>query len=254
MWMPPGRHEISPSVNGEAMPMTINVTRALAENFNRRLQQMRASAASGFGDEPYIDLNHNDAEAAGQVTELFWGGDDPKTGGIRARVNWSAAGREALLGRNYRRFSPQWDLDPNTFEPINIGPNLGGLVNRAAFTSMAPIVTAKGGRRSLDLMAYAQEVADRKNIPLAQAIQDVCRANDALYRQATGHAPKGNQRKAHFSAAAKDMSDDLIVAAKEYATTYGITETEAVRRLMTTDPEFASAYRNEVLGTRGTRK
>jgi hypothetical protein len=125
--------------------LRFTVTARLAEQFNQELQDYRADAKAGTGDEPYLDFNHADAERSAEVTELYWGGDDPKTGGIRARVAWSSAGKDAILGKVYRRFSPSWDFDAANDQPIGIQLNLGGFVNRAAFKTIAPVVAKDGG-------------------------------------------------------------------------------------------------------------
>ncbi len=143
-WMPPGRHRIVPFVDGEPREIEVTVDASLAERFNGHLQRLWAEARAGRGDEPFIDFNHADQEAAGQPLELYWAGEDPRTGGIRARVRWSAAGKAAVEGRTFRRFSPQWFTDPETLEPLGVGVNLGGLVNRAAFQAIAPVVAKHG--------------------------------------------------------------------------------------------------------------
>lgn len=147
-WCPPGNISCRPLLTDKTgtqrrQLLNFQATPDLAQMFNEQLQDLRADAKDGSGDEPYMDFNHEDRERSAEVTELYWGGDDPIKGGIRARVIWSAAGKAAVLGRNYRRFSPQWGLDKNTLEPICIESNLGGLVNRAAITNIAPVI-AKG--------------------------------------------------------------------------------------------------------------
>lgn len=144
-WMPPGTHDIVPFVDGEPKPVRMQVTAQLAELFNRQLQTLRGKAAAGEGDFPYLDLNHKDDEASAEVLALYWAGEDPKAGGIRARVKWSGAGEAALRGRNYRRFSPTWALDPETHQPLGVKVNLGGLVNRAAFRNIAHVVAKNAG-------------------------------------------------------------------------------------------------------------
>lgn len=139
-WMPPGTHTITPLVNGEPREVTITANAALAALFNGQLQQMRLLASAGQGDVPYLDLNHKDDEASAEVLALYWAGDDPRLGGIRARVKWTSAGEAALRGKNYRRFSPTWLLDEQTLQPAGIGVNLGGLVNRAAFRNIAKVI------------------------------------------------------------------------------------------------------------------
>lgn len=144
-WMPPGRHSIVPYINGEPKRTVIQVTAELASKFNGQLQNLWAKARAGEGEEPYIDFMHKDEERAADAMELYWGGEDPKNGGIRLRLKWTAAGKEAVLGRTLRKFSPQWDLHKDTGDPIGVDVNLGGLVTRAAFKTIAPVVAKDGG-------------------------------------------------------------------------------------------------------------
>ena len=139
-FMPPGVQNICPFVDGEPFRMTIQVNEDLADKLNAQLQLMRQKSSAGKGDVPFIDFNHEDAEASGEVLELYWGGLDMVKGGIRMKINWTSAGVVALQGKMYRRFSPQWLLDTKTKEPVGIGVNLGGLVNRAAFQNIQPVV------------------------------------------------------------------------------------------------------------------
>lgn len=145
-WMPPGRHTITPFVNGKPRQLTITVDATLAAKFATRLREMWSRAEAGQGDEPYFDFNHQEAGgASGHPLEFYWAGEDPRAGGIRARMkDWTAAGEGALKGRTFRRFSPAWLTHPETGEPVDIDVNLGGLVNRAAFQTIQPVVAQRG--------------------------------------------------------------------------------------------------------------
>lgn len=157
-WMPPGAHTITPYVAGEPKELTITVDAALAERFRHDFARMVAVAAEGRGDKPYLDFGHEDKAASGEVLDLYWAGEDPKTGGIRAKVKWSTAGRAALEGREYRRFSPQWLLHEDTLEILGLGENLGGLVNRAAFQTIQPVVARRGDLTpTADSMKFSEE-------------------------------------------------------------------------------------------------
>lgn len=160
--MPPGRHEIRPLIDGKPKLITVTVTEATAKRVSEQLASLRSLAAAGKGDLPFFDFNHEDSASAGNPTEFYWGGDDPVTGGVRAKVEWSAAGKEAIDGRVFRRFSPAWDVEPKTGEILGIGVNVGGLVNRAAFRTIQP-VTAKDGEPYMndqDKQAIAALIAD----------------------------------------------------------------------------------------------
>jgi 23S rRNA (uracil1939-C5)-methyltransferase/tRNA (uracil-5-)-methyltransferase len=67
--------------------------------------------AEGREDRPFFDFNHEDREASAWPTEFYWAGDDPQSGGVRARLEWSDAGKRAVDGRTFRRFSPTFHLD-----------------------------------------------------------------------------------------------------------------------------------------------
>ena len=137
-WMPPGRHAITAVKDGEPFEMEIEVNEALAHRVAAMLQQYRDKAARAEGDLPYFDFNHNDAEASAHPLQMYWAGDDPRHGGIRARLQWTGAGADAIQRRTFRRFSPEFltDDDKNV---IGVGINMGGLVNRAAFRKIQPI-------------------------------------------------------------------------------------------------------------------
>ena len=137
-WMPPGRHSITAVKDGEPFEMEIEVNEALARRVAAMLQHYRDKAARAEGDLPFFDFNHNDAEASAHPLQMYWAGDDPRQGGIRARLQWTGAGADAIRRRTFRRFSPEFltDDDKNV---IGVGINMGGLVNRAAFRNIQPI-------------------------------------------------------------------------------------------------------------------
>ena len=139
-WMPPGKQSPNCFVNGKSRKLNFTVQAKHAELFNAVLQLHRSMAAAGDGDVPYFDFNHEDGARSGEPTEFYWAGDDPKRGGIRAKGKWSGSGKQALINRDYRRFSPEWVFDPKTEEPVWIGVNLGGLVNKAAFRGIQAVV------------------------------------------------------------------------------------------------------------------
>ncbi|HMJ91185.1 MAG TPA: hypothetical protein VK530_15285, partial [Candidatus Acidoferrum sp.] len=114
-WMPAGKHKLTAlnKATGEPLPLNdIEVNEAVAKLVASQLQYLRAQAAAGLGDLPFIDFNHEDGAASGHPTEFSWGGTDPKTGGIRAKMEWTGSGKTALLGKDYRRFSPEFAVDP----------------------------------------------------------------------------------------------------------------------------------------------
>ncbi len=134
-YMPPGKHQINASRNGKPVTLEIQVDSKTAETLDSFLQAQLASAEKGSEDRPFFDFNHEDREAAAWPTEFFWAGDDLKTGGVRAKVEWSGAGQTAVEQKTFRRFSPTFIPDQHG-KVIGSETNMGGLVNRAAFKSI----------------------------------------------------------------------------------------------------------------------
>jgi len=161
-WMPPGTQEITAMRDGKPITVNVSVSHKTAEVMAALLEVFRVKAAAGVEDRPYIDFNHSDAEAAGHITAFTWGGEDPVKGGVRAQVEWTAPGREAIEGRAYRRFSPSFFVNANG-EVTGAPLNMGGLVNKAAFKNIAPIWSRSGG----DQVTNTTEQMDPKDKELA---------------------------------------------------------------------------------------
>ena len=152
-WAPPGVHVITPKLEGkEAQPIKIRVDAKLAGEIEAQRAAMQAAADAGNGAHPFFDFNHEDAAASAWPRQFYWGGEDPITGGVRCKIDWTDAGTAAIDGKTYRRFSPGLSLqlvakddgkkelakDAEGFHVIaGTGANMGGLVNRPAFQTIA---------------------------------------------------------------------------------------------------------------------
>lgn len=141
-FMPPGRQTIAPLVEGKIMEMEVNVGPHYAAAFQECLEALQASARDGAGDLPFTDFNHEDGRASGHPQKFYWGGEDPKKGGVRLINEWTGSGEESLINRDFLRFSPQWLFHKDTKEPIGMEVNMGGLVNKAAFKTISPVMAS----------------------------------------------------------------------------------------------------------------
>ena len=130
-----GRHKIKAQVNGRPGEVEVMVDESVVE----RLQESMAEAVR-CGNSLYLDFNHADGGASGWVKGFRWAGDGPTTGGIMATVDWTDAGKAALAGRGYRKFSPNFFVDQEG-HIIGTGENAGGLVNRPAFRQRTAVAT-----------------------------------------------------------------------------------------------------------------
>ena len=235
-WMPPGTQTAEPFVNGEPCPIQIDVTPELADKLNSQLQDLRSRAATGADDVPFLDFNHEDGEAAGEVTELYWAGNDPIKGGIRAKVNWSTAGRAALEGKSYRRFSPAWFLDPETHEPVGIGVNLGGLVNRAAFKNIARVMAKSGrlapGDNDAELVqAFGKDGAEKFARALAKQLDPLYEAADRIEDLQVQAETRSAIAQARTAATVAGATHPFLVQARALAKQENISEESACIRM-----------------------
>ena len=139
---PPGVHDIEPlGKDGKPVKLRVRIDADTAKAMDAARAKYQAAAASGVGDRPFFDFNHDDSAASAWPTEIYWAGEDPETGGVRAKVEWSSEGRAAVAGKVFRRFSPSFAVskqkDPDgCYRIVDAPDNMGGLVNRAAFRSI----------------------------------------------------------------------------------------------------------------------
>lgn len=136
---PPGAQVVTPSrADGEEpAELTLTIDAKTADDLEAIRSALQAKADAGEGDAPYFDFNHEDGQASAWPKKIFWGGDDPLLGGVRAEVEWTAAGDAAVQGKTYRRFSPSFYAAEGRITGVPV--NMGGLVNRAAFTRIQPL-------------------------------------------------------------------------------------------------------------------
>jgi len=125
--------------------LSFNCQARHADLLNGQLQNLIAEAKAGNGDMPYTDYNHEDGAASSRPVRIYWGGEDPKKGGIRLVTKWTATARNGVRDGEWSRFSPRWQFDPRTEEPTGLDTNLGGLVNQAAFKQIATVVARHAG-------------------------------------------------------------------------------------------------------------
>jgi hypothetical protein len=256
-WAPPGYHEINASRGGKPVKLKVNVTEATAAIIAQAHRTYLAEAGSGRGDLPYFDFNHDDQEASGHPTEFYWGGNDPQRGGVRAKLTWTGSGRSAVIGRTYRRFSPSFYADDNgniTGAPVN----MGGLVNRAAFQRIAPIVAKE---KEMIVLASPQPsffekskvVARARNIDIAQAYELTARLDPLAYAEYRASLGLGDSRElveARKKQAAKPpvFFDQFLLEAVEISEQEDLVLAEACERLAQRKPGLYERYRCRILG------
>ncbi len=147
MYMPGGTHTITPSQNGKAVTVTVEVTEASAG----RMEEQR-KALDAVGKKPFFSLQHDTEIAAFWPSHFFWDKRLDATGsfveGVWAEGIWTKSGREAVEGRDFRTFSPTFFVDSIRNDPsrpcqvvcnADARANMGALENDPAFQEMSPL-------------------------------------------------------------------------------------------------------------------
>ena len=207
-YLPPGTHNITATKNGKPAELTVAVGAETAE----LLQNSFASITAGDKEQVFIDFNHDDSEASGWITGFYWAGADPEAGGVRAKVEWTKAGEEALQGRNFRKFSPTFTLNSKG-EIEGTTLNAGGLVNRPAFKDITPIVASDGEYQKTDSnMAEIKEEKTKEEI-LSQ--DDSKKKEEVSAQEKLAEVKKENETlKAKIKALENDKEKEQEVAAQ----------------------------------------
>ncbi len=139
-WMPSGAHTIVALVGDIVQEVTVSCVPEDAPRLDAQLQSQLEKSSKGEQSRPYVDFDHKGNEAAAIPIRIFW--DD----GIRLEVSWTDSGAEAVRGRNYSYFSPEFILsDDGTIAALpDLGP-IGSLVNTPAFQTIEKIAAKAGG-------------------------------------------------------------------------------------------------------------
>lgn len=140
MVFPAGTHTIHARQNGRPVTRTVVIDAATAATMHAALL-----AHSAGPQKPYFDFDHDDTRASAWPRAFHWEpGAAGKPAGVYAAVEWTASGSAAVLGKDYRSFSPAFHVDNATPARVTAAPlNMGGLVNSPAFRAQSPI-WAKG--------------------------------------------------------------------------------------------------------------
>lgn len=122
-----------------------------------------------------IDFSHDDhKEAAGWMTKLYVEGES-----LMADVDWSSSGKEALLGKRYKCFSPSfyprgrggW-VDPEDAEHVvdNVVVG-GGLTNIPLFKGLQPVMASTEGGKDNKNVLYMSVSVKEKEMQLEDVVK-----------------------------------------------------------------------------------
>lgn len=132
-YMPGGRSVITPSVNGMAKTITVNVGPGTAARLQADLTKLLAQNV-----RPFIDFEHGGGRAAALPKRFFW-----KDDGVWLAVDWTQSGKSAVLGKDFAHFSATFLIneDGEVTNLPSVGA-IGSLVNNPAFRSGRRLMAA----------------------------------------------------------------------------------------------------------------
>lgn len=194
-WMPAGRHLVCCTRDDEPAEVEIEATEADAAKLNEQLQAARKLADEGKASRPFIDFDHEGGEAAAIPVEFFW------QDGIRVRVEWTKAGADAVQGRVYSYFSPEFFADKSgrvTAIP-EVGP-IGALVNTPAFQRIERLAANLSTTNSEPKM---QEIAKALGLPETATEADIL----AKIAELTGTASTATATTAELATVKAALAD-----------------------------------------------
>ena len=137
--IPEGVQNITPSVDGVAKNVTVNMT---PENGQGIAETMQASLTERLEQNvrPYFDFDHNDTGPAAALPKRFYYEEGK---GLMMELEWTGSGKQAIDARDYSYFSPTFHLGDDGL-PVGLpstGP-AGSLVNEPAFRNIPRIAAA----------------------------------------------------------------------------------------------------------------
>jgi phage I-like protein len=140
MYMPAGITQGNFKLN-QKIPVTAKIL--VNKNTATALNQQLASLAAKSPHRPYFDFNHEDSAASFWPQSFEW--RETPLPGIYAKGEWSAKGKQAIEGKEYRSFSGVFHVDDLKKDPaiVMCNPearlNMGGFVNAPAFKTNLPL-------------------------------------------------------------------------------------------------------------------
>lgn len=168
LFMPAGRHQITPWVGGKPAPLDVLVDEAAAA----AIEQQRAVLAAG-GSSVFFSPSHQSSSKWFNVDVFEWGTRADKTGaqhtGIWASGSYADATIPAKVGAVLPYFSPEFFVDHLDGKPAKViaNPrariNMGGFVDQPAFPMPPVPVQAAAGDNSAPVAAGAVADSNQPN-------------------------------------------------------------------------------------------
>jgi phage I-like protein len=142
VYLPEGVHEIHATVNGKAQKRTVTVDQRVLASFTEDLESRLARNV-----RPFAGFDH----AAGAASFLPKEFRYEHGTGLVLDVEWTAAGKAAIQGKDYSYFSPNFLLVNGIPAGLAKHGEIGSLVNEPAFEAMEKIAASYNNNKT-DIM------------------------------------------------------------------------------------------------------
>lgn len=138
VFLPEGKHEITPWVDGKPKPVTVNVPPARGVEIAASLQTA-LEARQKSNVRPWFDFEHKRGAASALPKSFRY---EPGKG-VMVAVDWTRAGREAIEGRDFSYLSPVFLLgDDGIPDGLPERGPLAGILNEPAFREIPRIAAS----------------------------------------------------------------------------------------------------------------
>lgn len=183
---------------------TMKVDASVAAKAQADLERLIAAEAKGKGSAPFADKNHEDAEATFRPVEIYWAGNDPKTGGVRVKAEWTPFGAALVKAKAFKYFSGNFLFSKTAKKFLGlINENIGGLVNRPGFAAQQAFAKADSSKPTNQTNEMTPEVMKQA---ITEALTPVISRLDTLEAKAKG---------APATAAAVELDKDPVIVSLE---------------------------------------
>jgi hypothetical protein len=199
-YMPGGLHTITPSQGGRAVTVTVMVDADSADAIEQERQEIVARNKS-----PYFSITHENQIAGFRPTKFYWAARPDVTGklseGVWADGEWTASGKAARDGKDYKFFSPTFFVSSTTDNPATVICNpaasviMGSLVNDPAFDKISPLFAKDASGETLEAGGRGSGRVDYTTARDAAVVSDLS-ASLASQRALSKGSPAANRAAA----------------------------------------------------------
>jgi phage I-like protein len=255
VYIPEGSHTITPSVNGKAQTITVNVPPDRGEELAGRLQASLADRLKA-SVRPHLDFDHAHSGPAAAIPTAF---RYEKGKGIVLALDWTGKGKSAIEGKDFSYFSPEFLIaeDGTPHALPEKGP-IGSLVNEPAFREIPRIAASQAeptepdNNTDMNLLVQCgllseKEAALPNHVELAskrvKAMEENAKPNESAL---SDKEAKIKELEAELATLKKEKEDAAVAAkqAAEKAADERVKEVEASHHLK---PEEKTLLREQIL-------